>query len=40
LARGPGLTHAEVRRRYPFRKPADLDHLLENLHKAGLSGPG
>jgi TolB-like protein len=40
LAREPGLTLAEIRRRYPFRNPADLDHLLENLRKAGLPGPG
>jgi adenylate cyclase len=40
LAREPGLTLAEVRRRYPFRNSADLDHLIENLRKAGLPGPG
>ena len=40
LAREPGLTLAEVRQRNPFRNPADLDHLVENLRKAGLPGPG
>jgi len=40
LAREPDLTLAAVRQRYPFRDPADLDHLIENLRKAGLPGPG
>jgi len=37
--RASGLTLTEVRWRYPFRNAADLDRLLENLRKAGLSGP-
>ncbi|MBA3584649.1 MAG: adenylate/guanylate cyclase domain-containing protein [Gemmatimonadetes bacterium] len=36
LARDPALTLADVRQRYPFRNPADLDRLLGNLQKAGL----
>jgi adenylate cyclase len=37
LVEDPGISLDEVRRSYPFTDPADLEHLVRALRKAGLS---